>query len=245
MRKKWTPEKVKEEYEKTTDKNKYILLEYSNIDKGKYSRITFKCCQCGHIFAPTIRQYFHLKQRCAVCNVGEKWNEKRFEKLYNELPDKNNYILLEKEEIKNKNSKLTMKCTRCQNIWSVSCANFLKLKTRCNVCKSSRGEREISILLNEEKIEFISQYKPKGCRNKRQLVFDFYLVKENIIIEFHGQQHVKSVKFFGGTSTFEKLVENDKIKYDFAVSNGYRYEVIWYNEDIKSKLQVILNNYKG
>lgn len=57
------------------------------------------------------------------------------------------------------------------------------------------------------------------------LRYDFYLKlnpNEPVVIECQGEQHYKSVKWFGGEEYYQRLVTYDKMKYDYAVSHNIR-----------------------
>ena len=247
MRSRWNLEKIEKMFTEVAKNEEYTLVDYGLIDKGKHSRITILCHKCGHLFRPTLRQFFSFGQRCRVCNVGEPWTERRVLQLFDSSSDKHLYKLLEYDEIKNKNSMLTLECQICLSIWRVSCINYLgKNQTRCPTCKTSRGERTISEILSKNNVKFIAQYKPNGCKHTRQLSYDFFLEEQNILIEYHGAQHKEVTKFFGGQPALDRRIVNDKIKEDYAITNGYKFIIIWFDEDIENKILQLLkgmNNY--
>ena len=77
--------------------------------------------------------------------------------------------------------------------------------------------------LEQEKIFFIKEKIFNWSEQKR---YDFYLPKQNLIIEYHGVQHYKEVKEF-----FLPLKEQQKIdswKEAQAKENGINYLVISY-----------------
>lgn len=82
----------------------------------------------------------------------------------------------------------------------------------CPVCKESKGESRIWVYLNNKTIAFTPQYRLRNenlfCSNKELLV-DFWLDGKNTIIEYHGKQHYKPVKLFGGEEQLEKQKERD------------------------------------
>lgn len=51
---------------------------------------------------------------------------------------------------------------------------------------------------------------------------DIYLVKENIAIEYQGEQHYRPIDFFGGESAFQKLEKRDARKKILCENNGVR-----------------------
>lgn len=115
----------------------------------------------------------------------------------------------------------------------------------CPCCsfKNSRismGERQIKKILNENNIDYVYQKRFEDCKNQKTLRFDFWLPKYKIIIEYDGQQHYKSIDFFGGVFSFERLQNNDKIKNEYAMEMGYKLLRISYLE--YSNISKILKN---
>jgi len=75
--------------------------------------------------------------------------------------------------------------------------------------------------------------------NKAQK-YDFYMPKYNVLIEYNGLQHYKHVDYWHKNGqTLKKQQYRDSIKKKYALSHGYRFLVIKYNdkniEEILSK----------
>ena len=63
------------------------------------------------------------------------------------------------------------------------------------------------------------------------LSYDFYLPDYNCLIEFQGEQHEKSIKYFG-KEKFKSQIEHDKRKREYAENNGYKViHIKCYNSD--------------
>lgn len=58
--------------------------------------------------------------------------------------------------------------------------------------------------------------------------YDFYLPKKNLLIEYNGEQHYEPRKVFGGEEAFTKRKEYDKLKENYAKTNGFELLVIPY-----------------
>jgi very-short-patch-repair endonuclease len=110
----------------------------------------------------------------------------------------------------------------------------------CPICNESSGERKIRRYLEENNILFEQQKRFDDCRNTFELPFDFYLPKQNVLIEYDGRQHYEPVKAFGGEESFEKRKENDMIKNSFAKKSGIDLIRIPYFE--YNNVEQILNN---
>lgn len=84
----------------------------------------------------------------------------------------------------------------------------------CPRCHISVGEDVISQILEKHNIKFITQYKIPG--NNYRFRYDFYLPDYNLLIEFHGEQHFKMVKHFGGEKRYQERIKNDIFKKELA-----------------------------
>jgi very-short-patch-repair endonuclease len=110
----------------------------------------------------------------------------------------------------------------------------------CKLCNLSKGEQQIKKYLDVNNINFIFNKRFDQCKNKHKLPFDFYLMNKNILIEYDGLQHHKSIKFFGGDNAFNLRKINDKIKTDFAKNNEIK--LIRIKFDQINNIKEILNN---
>ena len=120
----------------------------------------------------------------------------------------------------------------------------------CPKCNKYKGEIVIRDFLTKYKMEFEEQKKFKGCKDKRELKFDFYLLKYNLCIEYDGIQHFEKVNW-DGKYTDEKLEENlqscklrDQIKNEYCKNNKINLLRIKYNENIEEKLTEYFQNHK-
>lgn len=111
----------------------------------------------------------------------------------------------------------------------------------CKKCKKRKLELEIEAFLTEKKIAFIPQYSPAFLKNGcGQKTLDFYLPDYNAVIECHGVQHFKPVKYFGGGDAFLKRVESDKLKNELCSKNGIK--VFYYKGRRNVATKTILSN---
>jgi len=117
------------------------------------------------------------------------------------------------------------------------------LGSGCPLCSESKGEKKIREILNEFNIIFISQKTFEECRgSKHKLPFDFYLPDKNILIEFNGEQHYETIKYFGGVDSLNKIKKTDEIKRIFAKKNNILLIEIKYNDF--NNIKTILINEK-
>jgi hypothetical protein len=121
---------------------------------------------------------------------------KSTEEYKQELESLNLPLICLGEYIGNK-YKILHRCTLCKHEWLVKPNGVLSSGNGCPICASSRGEKEILNLLNHWglKFEFDKMFKEgnpehlEPCRNKRYLMFDFWLPYFNLLIEYQGTQH--------------------------------------------------------
>ena len=100
----------------------------------------------------------------------------------------------------------------------------------CPICKKSKGEFAISKSLDKLNVKYVEQKKFNDCKYKRILPFDFYLPDYNTLIEYHGEQHYKALKHFGGEEAFKMRLFRDEIKNTYAIKNNYNLLIISYKE---------------
>ena len=229
--------KTKEEFIKRVNKihgNKYdySLVDYIN-NKTKIKLI----CPVHGIFEQ--RPNDHLNGcGCPICgkknSIKKQTTTKdRFigkaNKLHNNFYDYSlvNYI--------NNKTKVKIICPK-HGIFEQKPNNHLNGQG-CPKCKSSKGENAIRKYLKENNILFEEQKKFKETKNLR---YDFYLPKENLLIEYNGIQHYELVEIFGGEKKLKYQQYNDKIKKEFAEKNNIKLLTISYKENPLDKLNSIL-----
>jgi hypothetical protein len=84
---------------------------------------------------------------------------------------------------------------------------------------SSIGEQHITSILKDAHIQFEAEKIFNNVPRIRYYRYDFYLPKQNILIEFNGRQHYEYNKFFHSKrSDFLKAQERDRRKISYALS---------------------------
>lgn len=110
----------------------------------------------------------------------------------------------------------------------------------CPFCNSSKGEKQIKLLLDNLEIRYFTQHTFDGLVDKRKLKCDFYLPDNNLIIEFNGRQHYEEVKTWGGKESLNEVQRRDELKRVFLKSVNIKLLEIHYTE--KDLENLILNN---
>jgi len=85
---------------------------------------------------------------------------------------------------------------------------------------------KIILYLENNNIEFEREKRFSGCKDKKELPFDIYIPKENLILEFDGSQHFFPRRNdninsdFGDKYNIRKI--HDNIKNNFCNENGIK-----------------------
>ena len=116
--------------------------------------------------------------------------------------------------------KVLLKCPECGKEKWMSLTNLSQLGFSCDYCSDgiSYPEKIMASVLSELNVEFIKQLSYDNGKHK----YDFYIEERNAILEIHGGQHYEGQRG-NKWKTYEDEHENDLIKYDLAVLNGYEY----------------------
>lgn len=132
--------------------------------------------------------------------------------------------------------KVEMKCPNCGMIKVMRTVDLIRKGFGCTECGDGvkYPEKVLALLLDSLNIKFKKQLKFDG----HKFLYDFYLIDYDIIIEVHGGQHYES-----GWKSYEEEHENDLIKYDIAVLNGYEYNKNYFVIDArKSNIEWLRNS---
>jgi len=215
---------------KFNNKYDYSLVKYIN-NKQKCEII---CPEHG-IFKQTLKDHLRY-DGCPYCS-GKKMNTELFIKKCN--LKHNNFYDYSNVIYRSAFSKIEIICPEHGKFEQMTSIHIFG--SGCPICKSSKGEREIIKLLKESGLVYIHQKKFDDCINITNLVFDFYIPERNLCIEYNGIQHYKPIKYFGGNDGLKITKKRDNIKNKYCENNKITFKVIKYNENIKNKIDEILN----
>lgn len=171
---------------------------------------------------------------CGRETTGKKKTTQFNEELYKKLCDEKGYTYIGAERIKgliyvkflyNKHKELGVQRQLLGNLKrKVIYSYFYKVKPISRkldgVIKkthSSYSESLICILLNQWSLSYKQEYKFDGCKDKRNLPFDFFLPDYNVCIEYDGEQHYYPIY---GDKSFELTHKHDFIKNKFCNDNN-------------------------
>ena len=125
--------------------------------------------------------------------------------------------------INNSERNLIILCPKCGKQFTTSLILFTQHGGQlCPECyrKESIGEFKIRHYLENHNIKFKYEYWNSKCRDARPLRFDFYLINNNIMIEFDGEQHYKDNHYFN--YSYDKQVLHDNIKTQYCNNNNIK-----------------------
>ena len=184
---------------------------------------------------------------CAKLLMGKlrKYTSEKFIEKANEV---HNYKYdYSKIKYNDSNSKIEIICPKHGSFWQKPSSHLQGIG--CPKCNSSKGENFIRIFLIDNEIEFEEQKKFKNCKFERNLMFDFYISKLNLCIEYDGECHFKKINW-NGRLTEKEMKENlesyqhrDKLKTEFCKNNNINLIRIKYNDDLFEILNKIVDCY--
>ena len=218
------------------EEERYILLSDTYASSKQHLEIM---CNEGHKYKATFNN-FQRGTRCPHC-FGKFRHSYDYVK---NIIEETGYRLLSNNYV-NVESKLMFKCPKGHE-FNMNYNNFQQGQ-RCPKCiRKSKGELKIEDILNENNIEYISQYKYDDCRNKKPLPFDFYLPLYDLLIEYDGEQHFDIKHSFGDEESFWETVVNDSIKNQYCEDNNIKLVRIpfWEFNNIEEILKKHLNIIK-
>lgn len=204
----------------------YELLSKEYINAHEYILVK---PPCGHeTYEVTFAAFKHQHQRCPKCANEHRNDSKKATYDYvKEYIESFDYKLLSEEYIDSRQNIL-VQCPH-KHEYEVNFGNFQQGR-RCPKCNESKGEKEITNILEKYNIEYSSQYKFDECKLQRHLPFDFYLPDYNCCIEFDGEQHYKIIEYWGGIDGFISRVIRDTMKNEYCKKNNIKLIRIKYNQ---------------
>lgn len=223
---------------KSISPNIEILETYINARQN----INCNCLICGRKWSPTTTS-LTTGRNCPKCAGKEK---KTTDEFVSEMKVKNPNLEILGEYDGNKESIETL-CLKCKHTWYPKPSDLLS-GYGCPKCNESKGEKSISVFLENHEIKNTPQYKIEECKNIFVLPFDFAIFDkfDNLfcLIEYQGEQHYKPVKFGkmsdeSSIKKYNQTVNRDKIKKDYCKNKGINLIEIPYWEF--DNIEIILN----
>lgn len=222
----WTVMEIDEE---ETEKHSYF-------DGTRMRRRVYWKCKCNceketikSILGQNLRNGSSLSCGCWNKNRNRSYDRPNKQKdMTGEII--NSIQVISKSDIKTNGAiHWNCKCLLCNSLFILDGRKLRGKNAQFSCgCVKSKGEFKIKQILQNENIDFYSQYMFSNLPNR---FFDFYLPKFNIIIEYDGEQH------FNPNSKFytKEGIERDKEKNNYCLKNNisiYRIPYWDYNKII-------------
>lgn len=202
------------------DHNGYELLTSTDEYTGVKMIAKFICPKHG-VQEMILDNIIH-GHRCIRCSYEERGRGLTHSKQYisDKIAEVNGNVLLNPDEYKGSLVRnLRIKCS-CGREFTTSFTNYMRAnKNRCSVCAhtDSVAETKIGDFLKRRNIKYIPEMRFPDCRDKKPLPFDFYLVDENLIIEYDGKHHFLPIR---GERHFEMIQRHDRMKDEYCEEKG-------------------------
>lgn len=212
-----------EEFEKLVyDKNPHIKII------GKYTgvknQIKCYCLKHNNYFERLALSLFNDNCGCDECHkelarlVSGFSEDEYVEILHSSFPDVDlvgEYITLQ--------DTTDFYCQKCNISWQ---DKPILVKNRgCPSCDNNRTENLVGKIFDKYGFKYLRQYSFDDCKDKRKLMFDYYLVDYNIVCEYDGEQHYFPVGFGckNENESYEKFLytqKHDEIKNNYCKDNN-------------------------
>lgn len=218
-----------------------VLSSYKGCD----TPVLYRCNVHNKEFKMKPTSFRRSNFKCPVCkyNHATEKQRKTDTQFKSELNKVHHGRIIALDKYVNTHTKIKFKCIVCGSVFCTEPNAVLRI-SGCPKCAYSTGETIIKDLFDDEGIDYESPKKFPDCVYKRQLHFDFYLEKYNLLIEFDGEQHNKAVDFFGGEEYLKDYKIRDSIKNEYAIKNNINLMRIPYIRDKNEVCKIIMNFIK-
>lgn len=163
------------------------------------------------------------------------------------------YVVLTKDsDYRGNRQHIMIEHLVCGHIYKARYSDIQHSHTGCPYCalrnKASRCENIIISLLQKhfglrQDKDFIYGYIIPDLKYKNNLHFDFWLPQIKIAIEYDGEQHYKSVPFWGGKAALALRQKRDKLKDKYCKDNHITLIRIPYTISTDKQILNILTRY--
>lgn len=234
--------KTQEQFEKDI----YDLVGDEYKVASEYTRanelVSFYHSKCDDHSDIVAGNFLFAGTRCQACSPRIATHEQYVEKV-EELGDGEYEVL---SEYLGSDKPITLLHRKCGRIWSPYASSFTS-GHRCADCKGGKSYDALRIkkILADNNLFFLDEYKIEKCINRRQLPFDFAIIrnKDMVLIEYDGEQHFTSIEAWGGEEAFKETILRDKIKNKYCIDNKIPLIRIPYWET--NNIEYIINNILG
>lgn len=216
------------DYSNTTYKNYLTVVKIICPIHGEFEQLPFE-----HISGSGCKKCGIDKTRKFTLIGLEKFIE-RANKIHNNKYD------YSKVEYINSTTKVEIICPKHGSFFQKP-TDHIHSKAGCPICNESKGEALVAFILQSFNIDFDKQKSFSDLKHKRLLYYDFYLPELNMCIEYDGEQHFKSILWWGGDNLFKELQLRDKLKNEYCKKHNIPLLRLTYKDSDESVRSKILN----
>ena len=209
--------------------DRLLVLERSDdyITSNGRKHVMWKClCDCGNIINVRSENLRNGHTKSCGCLLHEHNIQMGKERKVDLTGQNFGYLTVLKESsLRSKKGEIKWICQcKCGNIIEIIGSNLTRKQegTISCGCIHSKGELKIIQLLKELNIKYEYQKIFPNCYfpdTNRHPIFDFYLPKYNLIIEYDGEQHLHQQRTFYNTK-FENINKRDLFKNKWCLNNN-------------------------
>lgn len=231
---------AKEEFPLLVQSSGHEWVDGEYINARTKVKIDFKCNHDPNWITPDNYKKGYGCPECGTINASEKIINQSKDELTS-LVESNGHSLLSEYITAKKKVRIDFNCNHKPH-WITP--NSYKNGIGCPICSESKGEKRIRKCLDENNFTFESQREFDGLTGLGggNLSYDFYLPKQNILIEYQGEFHDGSGAEYTRMN-LESQQEHDKRKREYAKQHDIELLEIWYwnFDNIEETLQNKLN----
>lgn len=225
----------------------YTLLTDKSDIKNVESKIDYICPKHG-LQSRRALLFTSGEHICPECNRDNK--RLSVEYVSKVIRDKGSILINPEDYQGSQISNLKIMCSNCGEIFITSYNSFICTRDKegqiCPNCIKNRSRGEVKIInyLKSKGIDYVLQKTFEDCRDLNELLFDFYIPKYNLIIEFDGKQHFVPTSFnntISADENYKYIKKHDMMKNLYCFSNHINLIRIPYYD--YKKIEEKLDNY--
>lgn len=198
-----------------------LIALYPTEKRVRSGSIVWHCiCDCGEEKDVASTDLVQNKTHsCGKCGYQAEMSSKDLlGQIFGRL------TVIEKTNNRSSSGSIIWKCQcECGNIVEIPTNALTSAHTMSCGCLQSKGEYDITKLLNAHQIPYEPQKKFASCcfpDTNAQAKFDFYISEDNYLIEYDGQQHFYPIDHFGGDKQFVIQQQRDEYKNQWCKENN-------------------------